>query len=311
MLIGWGQNMSRNKQAFGPHFPALCRRVAPYSRVTMTSSSTSLLTGAGRQRVVARDLGFAPVQFVVALLSSAMWTGLCALAALVSPAAHAQVASSAATLQSQVQDLLKQQTLPHGADGGAQGAPKQAWRVEVVLGQLDPRLKLAPCDQVRAYMPAGVQMWGKTRVGLRCEQGAVRWNVFWPVTVKVWGQALVAAVPLRPGNVINLADLNIAEVDLAAQASPAVVSAAEVVGRAASRNIEPGQSLRQEDIKARRWFAAGDLVRLTVRGEGFQVASEGTALTPGDEGRCAKIRTDSGRVVCGQPVGDRRVELSL
>jgi len=52
-------------------------------------------------------------------------------------------------------------------------------------------------------------------------------------------------------------------------------------------------------------------VRLTVRGEGFQAVSEGMALTPGDEGRCARVRTDSGRIVCGQPVGERQVELSL
>lgn len=310
MLIGWGQNMSRNKRVFGVYFQALWWPVASYSRVTMTTSPTSISTGALRQRDVACDLGFAPVQFVAALISSVLWTGLCALAALLTPAtqAQAQVVTGAFTLQAQVQELLKQQALPSGADRGAQ---KQPWRIEVVLGQLDPRLKLAPCDKVQAYMPAGVQMWGKTRVGLRCEQGPVRWNVFWPVTVKVWAQGLVAASPLRPGNLINSADLNMAEVDLAAQTSPAVIRAADVVGRSVLRSVEPGQSLRQDDIKARRWFAAGDLVQLTVRGEGFQVASEGMALTPGDEGRCARIRTDSGRVVCGQPVGDRRVELSL
>lgn len=277
-----------------------------------TSPSSTL--AAARRCDASYDLGFAPVQFLVALASSALWTGLCALAALASPVAQAQTIEPVApgTLQTQVEDLLKQQTMPSGSDAGVgSGVPKKPWRIEVTLGQLDPRLKLAPCDKVRAYIPNGVQMWGKTRVGLRCEQGAVRWNVFWPVTIKVWGQGLVTATALRPGNLINLADLNMGEVDLAAQSSPAVMRAADVVGRTVVRVIEPGQSLRQDDVKARRWFAAGDPVQLTVRGEGFQVASEGTALTPGDEGRCAKIRTDSGRVVCGQPVGDRRVELSL
>jgi len=184
-------------------------------------------------------------------------------------------------------------------------------RFEVTLGQLDPRLKLAPCDKVQAYMPQGMRMWGKTRVGLRCEQGPVRWNVFWPVSVKVWGQALVAVVPLRPGTPVAAADLRLAEVDLAAHASPAVMRSNEVVGRSVVRPIEPGQSLRQEDIRARRWFAAGDPVRLVVKGSGFSVASEGTAITPGDEGQCAKIRVDGGRVVCGEPVAQRQVEISL
>lgn len=256
-----------------------------------------------------RDIGLAPVQFLVTVLSALVWLGLCVLAALASPKAHAQAAADAGGLQAEVSALLKQQTLPQS--NGDATTQKKPWRVEVTLGQLDPRLKLAPCEKVHAYMPDGMQMWGKTRVGLRCERGAVRWNVFWPVTVKVWGQALVAAVPLRPGTPVADGDLRLAEVDLAEKTSPAVLRAADIVGRTVVRGVEPGQSVRQDDVKARRWFAAGDPVRLTLRGEGFQIAAEGTALTPGDEGQCARIRTDNGRVVCGNPVGDRQVELSL
>ncbi|HET8870813.1 MAG TPA: flagellar basal body P-ring formation chaperone FlgA [Aquabacterium sp.] len=222
------------------------------------------------------------------------------------PLAHAQ----GDTLQATIEEFVKQQSQPDG-DAAARAAESAPRRVVVELGQLDPRLKLAPCDKVRAYMPAGVPLWGTSRVGVRCEQGSKRWNIFWPVTVKVYGMALVAVVPLRPGSLVNAADLRLAEVDLAANPSPAVVNLTDVVGRAVIRNIEPGQSIRQADIKVRRWFAAGDPVRVVVKGTGFQISSEGTALTPGDEGRCARVRTDNGRVVCGQPVGDREVELVL
>ena len=255
------------------------------------------------------DIGLAPVQFLVAALSALLWAGLCALAALGASAAHAQSADMP-VWQSEVRSLLKQQALPQGRSSDA-AMQKKDWRVEVVLGELDHRLKLAPCDKVKTYMPDGVQMWGKTRVGLRCEQGLVHWNVFWPVTVKVWGQALVAAVPLRPGNLIAATDLQVAEVDLAEKTSPAVVLPDELIGRSVLRGIEAGQAIHQDDVKVRRWFLAGDPVRLTLRGEGFQIAAEGTALTPGDEGQCARIRTDNGRVVCGHPVGDRQAELSL
>jgi flagella basal body P-ring formation protein FlgA len=315
MVIGCVQNMSRNKRGLGAHFPLWPVSGAAYSQNTMTPPlHPSLPTTTAQRRAAQQDIGYAPIQFWVAFGSSLLWAALCSLAALATPAARAQEVVAAPNpanpLQGQVQELLKHQPLPQGSDADA-AMQQKAWRVEVVLGQLDPRLKLAPCDKVRAYIPDGVQMWGKTRVGLRCEQGPVRWNVFWPVTVKVWGQALVATVPLRPGNPINVADLRLAEVDLAAQTSPAMTRAAEIVGRSVVRSIEPGHSLRQDDIKSRRWFAAGDPVRLTVRGAGFQVASEGMALTPGDEGHCARIRTDNGRIVCGVPVGDRQVELSL
>lgn len=220
-------------------------------------------------------------------------------------------------LQAQVENLLKEQPLqPSGEIAGADAQGGKAgkshpWRVEVSLGQLDPRIRLAPCDRVKAYLPAGARLWGRTRVGLRCEQGAVRWNVYWPVQVKVWGQALVATVPLKAGSVVAPSDVAQAEVDLAGSGSPALVRAADIVGRALVRSISPGQSLRQDDVKARRWFAAGDPVRLNVKGPGFMVAAEGVALGPGDEGRCARVRTEQGRVVCGEPVGERLVEVTL
>ena len=235
---------------------------------------------------------------------------LALLLGLAPMAAGAQAAASGAdALQSQVEGLLKQQNLPQASAGD--GNQRQPWRVEVTLGQLDPRLKLAPCDKVKAYLPDNAQLWGKTRVGLRCEQGPVRWNVYWPVTVKVWGKALVAAVPLRPGNTVAQADVVVGEVDLAASGSPALVRVADIVGRTVVRPLEAGQSVRQDDVKSRRWFAIGDPVRLNVRGEGFLVASEGVALSPGDEGRCVRVRMDNGRVLCGQPVGERVVEVAL
>ena len=216
-------------------------------------------------------------------------------------------AASAPSLQAQVEGLLKQQPLPKAAEA----EKRQPWRIEVSLGQLDPRIRLAPCDRVKAYLPDGAQLWGRTRVGLRCEQGTVRWNVYWPVQVKVWGQALVATVPLRPGSVVAASDVALAEVDLAASGSPALARQADIVGRTVLRAISPGQSLRQDDVKTRRWFAAGDPVRLNVKGAGFMVAGEGVALSPGDEGRCARVRTEQGRVLCGQPVGERLVEVTL
>lgn len=306
MVILWRQNMSRNKPAKPRHFPPLRRGPSPYiGRMDTLNPLRSPQAPAGLGMLVRQD-GTADA-----------WAGLLAVVlvvlfmALAPVVARAQAVQGAAGdgLQAQVASLLKQQALTQGSS--QEGAARQPWRVEVTLGQLDPRLKLAPCDKVRAYVPDNAQLWGKTRVGLRCEQGAVRWNVYWPVTVKVWGRALVAAVPLRPGNTIAQADVVMGEVDLAASNSPAITRAADIVGRTVVRPMEAGQSVRQDDVKNRRWFAIGDPVRLNVRGEGFLVAAEGVALSPGDEGRCARVRMDNGRVLCGQPVGDRLVELAL
>ena len=56
-------------------------------------------------------------------------------------------------------------------------------RMEVSVGTLDERLRLAPCARIEPYLPAGAKLWGRTRLGLRCLEGATRWNVFLPITV--------------------------------------------------------------------------------------------------------------------------------
>lgn len=227
------------------------------------------------------------------------------------PAARAQQSLDAG-LTAQVQQL---------AQAGAQaGMPAEA-RVEVVVGQLDPRLKLAPCRQVQPYLPQGLQMWGRTRIGLRCLDGQnggiqggvpqARWNVSLPVTVRVFAQALVASTPLSAGTLLAQDQLARAEIDIAAEPGAVFTDAASLVGRTLSRPVGAGEAVRSGSLKLRQWFAAGDTVMVQATGPGYAVAGEGQAMAPGLEGQDVKIRFENGRTVTGRAIGDRRVEVLL
>ena len=56
---------------------------------------------------------------------------------------------------------------------------------------------------------------------------------------------------------------------------------------------------------------ADKAVRVLALGEGFSLEGEGQALSNGIEGQPARVRTESGRILTGQPVGDRRLEVAL
>jgi flagella basal body P-ring formation protein FlgA len=204
---------------------------------------------------------------------------------------------------------------PWAAEAGAlvrqATTPAAGLRVAVEVGRLDARLKLAPCDKVQTYLPPGFTAWGKTRVGLRCVQGATKWNVYLPITVKVFGRALVAANAMPAGTTLAAKDLQEAEIDLAADRSNAVTQPTEAVGRQLARALTPGESLRAADLRARQWFAAGDTVRVIAVGAGFAVHGEGQAVSPGLDGASVRVRVDNGRIVTGTAVGDRRVEIKL
>jgi flagella basal body P-ring formation protein FlgA len=187
----------------------------------------------------------------------------------------------------------------------------QALRVDVQVGTLDSRLRLAPCEQIEPYLPPRTRLWGRSRIGLRCLRGPSRWNVYLPVTVRVFGPALVATRALPVGSVIAPGDLAQAEVDLAEDASNALRDAEIAVGRTLARAIDAGRSLRQAHLQPRQWFAAGETVQVVAQGDGFAVSGEAQALTPGIEGRPARVRTDRGRVLSGYPAGQRRLDVNL
>ena len=75
-------------------------------------------------------------------------------------------------------------------------------RVEIELGALDPRLKLAPCAHITPYLPPHARLWGATRIGVRCDEGA-RWSVYLPVRIKVFARASTITQDLPAGTVLR------------------------------------------------------------------------------------------------------------
>jgi len=248
------------------------------------------------------------------LLTLACRAAAALLLVLGAPLASAQAGASPAEPASGLDTGLEQQVRALALSGtktSASSSSPTAPRIEVSVGQLDPRLRLAPCQHVEPYLPDGMRMWGKSRIGLRCTQGVAKWNVYLPITVRVFGKALVATSGVSAGSVLTAADLTQAEIDLAEDNSPPLANPELAVGRTLARALKPGQSLRQSHLKARQWFAAGDTVTVLAQGDGFAVAGEAQALNPGIEGQPVRLRTESGRVLTGLPIGERRVELPL
>lgn len=178
-----------------------------------------------------------------------------------------------------------------------QSAAAAPLRMEVHVGTLDSRLRLAPCARVEPYLPAGTRLWGRSRLGLRCVDGVSRWNVFLPITIKAVGQAWVLRRDVQPGAVLGADDVMEAEVDWAEDPSPIVADPAQWVGQVAVRALGTGQALRQNMVRPAQVFQAGAQVRVVAQGAGFQITADGQAVSPGIVGQQARVRMDNGRVI--------------
>ena len=184
-------------------------------------------------------------------------------------------------------------------------------RIVVELGELDSRLRLAPCASVSPYLPVGAKLWGKTRLGLRCDDKASRWNVFLPLTIKAYGAAWVIKGDIQSGAVLKATDVMEAEVDWAEEASAVVSVPSQWLGQVAVRALSTGQTLRQNLLKPAQVFQAGAMVRVVAIGEGFQIMSEGQALTFGVVGQSARIKMENGRIVPVLVIDSRTVKMEM
>ncbi|KAF1044609.1 flagellar basal body P-ring formation chaperone FlgA [Xylophilus sp.] len=184
-------------------------------------------------------------------------------------------------------------------------------RLEVGVGALDSRLQLAPCRHVEPYVPAGSRLWGRTRLGLRCTDGPVRWNVFIPVTVKAFGPGWVLNGNVNPGAVLNAGDASPAEVDWAADNAAVFTDPGQFTGQIAARALQAGQALRHAMVKAPALFQAGAQVRLVAQGGGFSVATGGQAMGTGAAGQTVRVRIDNGRIISGTVLEDGTVQVAI
>jgi len=184
-------------------------------------------------------------------------------------------------------------------------------RPEIVIGQLDSRLKLAPCTRVEPYLPRGARLWGRSRIGLRCLEGPNLWNVFLPITVKVWGPAWVVQRAVAPGALLTQADVTTGEVDWAEHPAPVLVRQADWLGATAARGLMPGQVMRQNMVRPVQVFKAGTEVKVHVKQAGFQLSATGRAMGHGFLGQPVRVKMPGGRVVSGRVRRDNSVSVDM
>ncbi|HEU4622390.1 MAG TPA: flagellar basal body P-ring formation chaperone FlgA [Burkholderiaceae bacterium] len=225
------------------------------------------------------------------LSRGALAIGVLALTLAVADRAQAQtaVADAAADLNSLAETFAR--------PGLDEQARKLGLRLELEVGRIDPRLRLAPCARAQAYLPVGVRLWGRARIGVRCVEGTARWNISVPVAVRLYGPALVTVRDIESGARLTPADVRFAEVEYTAEHEAPLRDMQDVVDRVARHRLAAQQALRPNALRTPITVAAGDTVQIVQTGDGFSVGTEGTALASVSEGQPVRVRTNAGRVL--------------
>ncbi len=183
-------------------------------------------------------------------------------------------------------------------------------RMEVSVGSLPSGMQLAPCARVEPFVPSGVRLWGRTHVGMRCIEGA-NWSVLVPVTVSIFGPALIAARPLAAFQPIAAEDLRTAEVEWTREPQGIATDMAQIEHRVPTRPIGVGQPVPLNALRAPLVVGQGDPVKITGQGRGFSIQTDGIALTSAQDGQPVRVRIESGRILTGTARAGRTVEVQF
>lgn len=216
-------------------------------------------------------------------ISTAARRCLLLLFAMLLPAAPAAARDQ---LYATVEQYLRTQT---------RGLPGQ---VSVNVGQLDPRLQLAPCSAYEPFLPPGTQLWGRATIGVRC-LGPSSWTIYMPVQIQVTGNYVVTARALNPGQPLTGEDLALQRGDLTTLPTGVLTEREQGVGKTLRNALAGGQPLRSDMLIAPFVVQQGQDVRLVTQGRGFSASNEGKALNNAAEGQVARARTANGQTVSG------------
>jgi flagella basal body P-ring formation protein FlgA len=145
---------------------------------------------------------------------------------------------------------------------------------------------------------------------VRCLEGAT-WSITLPVTVRVFGPALVATRPLAAGAAVQPDDVRTEEVEWTREPQGVVATAAQLDQRVLARPIASGQPIALNALRAPQAVGQGEPVRVIGRGNGFSVTADGTALASATAGQPVRVRTDSGKILTGTARPGRVVEVQF
>lgn len=215
-------------------------------------------------------------------------------------------------VQAQTLDHFARQWIDQALEASADMGQNSPLRPDVVIGSLDPRLQLAACGRIEPYLPKGTQLWGRSRIGLKCVEGPVAWNVFLPVTVKAWGPAWVMKKTVQANTILQPGDAErLNDVDWADARSPIVALPEHWQGMQAAFTLVPGQAIRQNAVKPPQAFSVGSDVKVVTSGTGFEMSASGQAMSVGLVGQQARVKLGNGKVVSGLVQASGAVFISI
>ncbi len=188
--------------------------------------------------------------------------------------------------------------------------PPAQGRQEIVVGKLDPRLRLAACHRaLSVFPPPGSHLRGNTTIGVSCENNKP-WKLYVPVSIRVYKPVLAANRFLPRGAVIQAGDLQIIESDITTLGRGYFSEDDQVVGKVVKQPLMTGKVVEPYHIGNPKIVRRGESVTILASSDGFEIRMKGKAMMDGTSGELIKVKNEkSKRIVEGKVIASGIVKV--
>lgn len=161
---------------------------------------------------------------------------------------------------------------------------------EIKVSGLDPRLRLAHCDQpLETFLPTGGKSLGNTTVGVRCHSKKP-WTLYVPTQIFISREILVSTRPLQRGEIVTTKDIQLELRNLTALRDSYLIDPAIAVGKHLKRNLPTGAVLTNSILISPSLIKRGEQVTVLIESAGIQVRASAKAVMDGALGETIRVR---------------------
>lgn len=184
---------------------------------------------------------------------------------------------------------------------------------QYTLGNLDPRLSLAPCneDKIAVEFSSDPMQTTQPSLMVSCE-GERPWRMYLSVSLNIYGDALVAARPLNRGDRVSQAMVTTERVQVNAIRQGTITRPENLIGLELKRPVRAGTPFTPHLVTTPDAVARGDHVMITARSKVFAVRTRGKALANARVGEQVLVENlSSSRTVRARVVAPGQVEIAM
>lgn len=183
--------------------------------------------------------------------------------------------------------------------------------VQIHVGQLDRRLRLAKCDNnltFKIHEPA-IRSHNIT-VKTSCTSKH-RWTVYVPATIDIFANVVTTNTSLQRGDILQRSHLAYKRTNIATLGHSPIEDKNRAVGMQLKRPVKSGEIIRFSGLEKPNIVSKGQSVVLSSQSSALSIETAGIALVSGHLGQNIKVKnTSSNRVVHATVVAPGKVTVT-